>query len=228
MEKKEFPKPKIEPEFSPAPSGLSTKISGLGNKLFGVVKFILGLCLLVFVYSTTIIFLSELRLVEKASQGYLWSGVITMVLIYLFVWEPAIIYAKGQKILEVVFNFFRPLVRVAPYLLPIYTIIIFIVYQLLSLGIKSIWLIQYSVFLLGFSIALHLVYSAKTLRSKRNDFLKGNYIFGFSFVYILNLMLLAFCISLIFSGFSFVNFCNNSFSLAKDIFYTVFKQLFFV
>jgi hypothetical protein len=39
-------------------------------------------------------------------------------------------------------------------------------------------------------------------------------------------MLISFFISLIFEEFSFVNFSNNSFQTAKDIFYAVFKQLF--
>jgi len=80
--------------------------------------------------------------------------------------------------------------------------------------------------LIGFGTVLHLVFSAKTIRTKKGDFLKGNYIFGFSFIFILNMALLAFGFSLIFKEFSFVNFCNISFTIARNIFYAVFKQLF--
>jgi len=223
-------------ETQPESSGFTQKFSGLGKKSFAIIKFLLGICLLPFVYSATVAFLSEFNLIEKPLQNYFWSGIITLLIIYLFIWEPAIIYAKGQKVLELIFNFFKPLVRVAPYLLPIYTIILFIIYTLLSLvvsakggsasGGKSDWLIQYSLFLFGFTIALHLIFSAKTIRSKKSDFLKGNYIFGFSFIYIINLILLALFINLIFKEFSFVNFFNNSFQIAKSILYAVLKQLF--
>ena len=144
----------------------------------------------------------------------------------LFIWEPAVIYNKGHRLLEIMFSFVKPMVNVAPFLLPVYTILFFIIYGLLALGVKSDWLIEYTLFLIGFSSILHLVFSAKSIRSKKGDFLKANYIFGLSFIFILNLALLAFGFSLIFKEFSFVNFCNISFTIFRNIFLAVFKQLF--
>jgi len=204
----------------------SSKISGLSSKAFGIIKFVLGLLLLPFVFSTAVSFLNEFGLVNRNLQAIFWSGVISFLVIYLFIWEPALIYNKGHKLLEIMFSFFKPMVNVAPFLLPIYVIIAFIIYGLLSLAIKSSWLVEYTLFLVGFAAVLHLVFSAKTIRTKKGDFLKGNYIFGFSFIFILNLALLALGFSLIFKEFSFVNFCNISFSIASKIFYVVFKQLF--
>jgi len=204
----------------------SSKISGLSSKAFGIIKFVLGLLLLPFVFSTAVSFLNEFGLVNRNLQAIFWSGVISFLVIYLFIWEPALIYNKGHKLLEIMFSFFKPMVNVAPFLLPIYVIIAFIIYGLLSLAIKSSWLVEYTLFLIGFAAVLHLVFSAKTIRTKKGDFLKGNCIFGFSFIFILNLALLALGFSLIFKEFSFVNFCNISFSIASKIFYVVFKQLF--
>lgn len=218
MEKKQSPKK----EDTSAP-----KIPGLSAKGFGIIKFILGVCLLPFVYSISVAFLNEFTAIDKSLQNCFWGGLITLLIIYLFVWEPAIIYIKGQKLLEIVFTFFKPLVRVAPYLLPIYTIVLFVAYLILSAIFKSQGLINYFIFLFGFSIGLHLVFSAQSLRSKQEDFLKANYIFGFSFIYIINLLLAGFFLNLAFDKFSFVNFSNNSFQIAKNILYTVFKQLFF-
>jgi len=81
-------------------------------------------------------------------------------------------------------------------------------------------------FLFGFSIALHLVFSARSIRSKKGDFLKANYIFGFAFIYIVNVFILALGVSLIFQDFSFIDFFNASFQIAKGIFSAVVKQLF--
>lgn len=230
MGKKEFPK--IEGNFKPKDfdfgqsGGISGKISGFSGKAFGIIKFILGICLLPLVYSSSVSFVNEFALIEKSLQSCFWSGVISLLVVYLFILEPAIIYAKGQKLLELFFSFFKPLVKVAPYLLPIYTILLFILYWSFSLISQNPAVIKTFIFLFGFSIAFHLVFSAKTMRSKQGDFLKSNYIFGFSFIYIVNLMLLALCLNLIFKEFSFVNFFNCSFQIAKNIFYAVFKQLF--
>ena len=94
------------------------------------------------------------------------------------------------------------------------------------MGIRATWLIEYTLFLIGFSTILHLTFSAKSIKSKKGDFLKANYIFGFSFIFILNVALLALGFSFIFKEFSFVNFCNISFNIFRNIFLAVFKQLF--
>ncbi len=234
MAKKEFPEklpPKGKEDFAQNDFGglsgdFSSKISGLSSKLFGIIKFILAVIILPFVYSSVVSFLNEFVQIDPYLQQVFLNGIITFLAVYLFVWEPVIIYNKGHKLLEIMFSFFKPMVNVAPFLLPIYTILFFIIYGLLSIGIKDGRLIEYALFLIGFSTILHLTFSAKTIRSKKGDFLKANYIFGFSFIFILNIALLAFGLSLIFSKFSFVNFCNISFNTAKNIFYAVFKQLF--
>lgn len=202
------------------------KISGFPNKLFGIIKFIMGVCLLPFVYSFSVSFFNEFNVIENTFKNYFWAGIISFIVMYLFIYEPDIIYKKGQRLLEIFFQFFKPLVRVAPYLLPIYTIIIFILYLLLSPLFRERELFGYFIFLLSFSLALHLIFGAKSIRSKQGDFLKANYIFGFSFVYIIDLFLLSFCLNLIFREFSFVNFFNNSCQIGSNIFYALFKQLF--
>jgi hypothetical protein len=234
MAKKEFPDkqiPKGKEEFIQNDAGglggdFSSKISGLSSKLFGVIKFILAIIILPLVYSSVVSFVNEFVQINQGLQQIFYNGIISFLVIYLFIWEPAVIYNKGHKLLEIMFSFFKPMVNVAPFLLPIYTILFFIIYGLLSLGIKSDWLIKSTVFLVGFSSILHLTFSAKTIRKKKGDFLKANYIFGFSFIFILNLALLALGFSLIFEKFSFVNFCNISCTIFRNIFLAVFKQLF--
>ncbi|MFA5410349.1 MAG: hypothetical protein WC321_00600 [Candidatus Omnitrophota bacterium] len=217
MEKKESPK---------SENAAKPKISGLSSRAFSIIKLALGVCLLPLVYSVSVSFFNEFSRLESPLRNYFWLGIISLLIIYLFVWEPAIIYAKGQKLLELFFSFFKPLVRVAPYLLPIYTIVLFILYGAFSFFFKSEGVIKFFLFLFGFSIGLHLVFSAKSIRSKQGDFLKANYIFGFSFIYILNLALLSLFLNFIFGNFSFVSFSNNSFQAAGNILYAVFKQLF--
>jgi len=234
MAKKEFPdKQALKGKEKPAPNDIgglsgdfSSKISGLSSKAFGIIKFILAVILLPLVYSSVVAFINEFIQIDKGLQQIFYNGIISFLVIYLFIWEPTVIYNKGHRLLEICFSFFKPLVSVAPFLLPIYAILFFLIYGLLALGIKSGWLIEYALFSIGFSSILHLVFSAKTIRSKKGDILKANYIFGFSFIFILNLTLLALGFSLIFKEFSFVNFCNVSFTIYKDIFSTVFKQLF--
>jgi len=196
------------------------------SRLFSVVKLLLGICLLPFVYSATVVFLQEAQRLEAGIVQSLATGVAVLLIFYLFIWEPGVVYAKGQKILQAIFKFFAPLVKVAPYLLPIYTIILFLLCGLVGLISRSTASLKYFVFLFGFSITLHLVFGAKSLRSRKGDFLKANYIFGFSFVYILNIALLSFGLSLFFEKFSFVNFCNLTYLIGQRLYVGLFRQFF--
>jgi hypothetical protein len=225
--KKELNKKSTDPKGKPETKG-SGKLAWASNKVLDIIKLILGICLLPFVYSSTVSFLNQLNLINGSLQNYFWTGAITLLAVYLFIWEPAVVYEKGHRLLEIVFNFFQPLVKVAPYLLPIYSIVIFLVYLILAVFIKEEWLINYTMFFFGLSIALHLVFSSKSLRAKKGDLLKSNYIFGFSFVYIINLGLLALLLNVILKDFSFVNYSNNEYLIAKDIFSAIFSQLFIV
>jgi len=227
MRKKEsLKRESLKKESSNSEISAPLKLSGFSRRALELIKFILGICLLAFVYSATRSFLNEFSLLERPWQIFFWSGLVSFVIMYLFVWEPAAIYAKGQRLLEVFFSFFRPLVRVAPYVFPIYTIILFAIYGISYFIFKAQGTTSYFLFLFGFSLGLHLVFSAKSLRTKQGDFLKANYIFGFSLIYLVNVVLLAFCLNLVFNAFSFVNFANNSFRQAKDLYVAVFEQLF--
>ena len=234
MAKKEFPEKQalkgkdklIQNDIGGLSGDFSSKISGLSSKVFGVIKFILAIIILPLVYSSVVSFINEFTQIDKGLEQIFYNGIISFLAIYLFIWEPAAIYNKGHKLLEIMFSFFKPMINVAPFLLPIYTILFFMIYGLLALGIKSSWLIEYTLFLIGFSSILHLTFSAKAIRTKKGDFLKANYIFGFSFIFILNIALLALGFSFIFKEFSFVNFCNVSCTIYRNIFLAVFKQLF--
>jgi len=224
MARKGFPK--IEADFRPKGHYFSDNFSGLKEKALAVLKLILGIALLPLVYSSSVAFFKQMSLVEKAPQGYFWLGVIIFLVFFLFIWEPEVIYAGGQRLLQYIFNFFRPLFEIAPYVLPVYTIIIFMVYGLLSLSIKDSWLLQYCLFLVGFSSTLHIIFTARDLGTKKGDFLKANYIFGFSMIYIINLMILGLLLSFVLKEFSIGDFSKYTFSASGDIFSAVFKQIF--
>jgi hypothetical protein len=196
------------------------------EKVFAVIKFILGLCMLPMVYSATRAFGAEFSVASHAGQGYFWGGVITFILIYLFIWEPVLIYESGHRLVETVFGFFQPFVRVAPNVLPIYAIIVFLFFCLGSLFIKGPWFLRSSLFLAGFFVALHLVFSIRPLRTGKEDFLKSHFIFSASFIYIINVLLSAFFLSVFLKGSSFGDFVTRTVSVYRDIFYAVFKQLF--
>ena len=239
MAKKAFPRDfdadaQDGPDFSQLDPGLDSggdiKSKGrvFAERVASVIKFIFGLILLVVVYAGTRAFLDEFGAMDKTIKAYFWWGVLGFVLFHFFVFEPAIVYQKGQKLLTFVFKFIAPLVKVAPFVLPIYTIILLCIYPLLMLlnSTRQDMVTLYCVFGLGLTMALHIVFSAKTLRSRQGDFLKANYIFGFSLIYVINLLLLGFALNLLFAEFSFLDFFAGMSKIAHGIYYAAVKQIF--
>ncbi|MCM8792647.1 MAG: hypothetical protein NC826_05875 [Candidatus Omnitrophica bacterium] len=205
---------------------LSSRFQKIFDVLSITLRLILGVFLFPFVYSATRVFLSKIFMLDNSLKIGFFSGMAFFLIIYLFVWEPTIIYKKGQRFVQVIFGFFSPLVKVAPYLLPIYTIILFLSYFLLSLIFRIEHVLDVFMFLFGVSIALHFVFSAKFLKSKSSDYLKANYIFSFSLIWLLNIFILSFGFNLILNNFSFVDFFNQTIDLGCNIFNAIFKQLF--
>jgi len=224
MAKKEYPN--FKGSFRPKYSVASNDFSGLKEKSVSVIKLILGVALLPLIYSSSVAFVYQMSQIQKSCQNFFWLGALIFLIFFLFIWEPEIIYTGGHKLLEVIFSFFQPFVEVAPYVVPIYTIIVFMVFGLLSLAIQDNWLLEYCMFLAGFSIIMHIVFTSRALGSKKGDFLKADYVFGFSLVYIIDVMLLALLLSIVFKHFSFLSFSKSSFSAAGGIFHAVFKQIF--
>ena len=146
MEKKEFHKKKPEQKVKAEETKGASKPSWISNKVFDILKLVLGICFLPFVYSSSVAFLNQITYIDSSLQSYFWSGVVSFLLVYLFIFEPGWVYEKGHKLLEIVFSFFQPLVKVAPYLLPIYTIVLFIIYLVMAAFIKEAWLIHYTMF----------------------------------------------------------------------------------
>ena len=242
MARRKFPKGKdfddfekidVDPEMDAGtPEGINlspemqSKVSAVKKGSLSVFKLLLGLSFLTFVYSSTLAFIAELRNIDLKFQKPFWEGLVAFIIIYFFAWEPVKLYQKGQKIIEVVFKFFAPLVKVAPYAIPIYTILLFCLYPIFRLIVPYDETLVYFMFLFGFSLALHLVFGAKSLRTKQSDFLKANYIFGFTLVYIIDILLFSLLLNLVFEKFSFVNFFNAAYKISHDIVVAAVKQVF--
>lgn len=226
MDKKGFfakaPSKENSAEVKPVKKSL---FANLSNSFLSLLKLVIGILLLPFVYGTTLNFVKELfKLPKDIVSAFIFGGLIFLI-IYLFILEPRAIYKKGQVIVELIFKFFSPLMKVASYVVPIYTIIFLVLFWMLQAALK-INLTKEAIFLVGFSFCFHIVLTAKILRGKEQDVLKANYIFGFSLVYILNLIMLALFFNFIFTDFSFVEFSNQSYSDAQKVYYLILQQIF--
>ena len=199
---------------------------GSQNKIMIVLKFIFFILLLPLVITSTIGFVKELNALPLDLTEAFVRGIFIFLIIHLFIYELQIIYQYGQNLVSIIFGFFSPLVKVAPFFLPIYSIIFLIAFYFVNLIFKSPSLGNYFMLFVGFTLAMHLVFTAKVLRGKDPNAIKPNYFFAISLIYVINIFIVAVLFNLILSDFSFANFFRASTSEAADIFKAIFKQLF--
>ena len=201
----------------------------MGNKFTSILKLISSVIFFPILVAVSVSFSNELqKLSPRLVASFVW-GIFTYLLIHLLLYEPAPVYQKGQKITEVVFKFFAPLVRLASFFLPIFSILLLTAFYVLTVTLSKPLRLEYQIYFMFFVslfMVLHIVFTAASLRSRQTDFLKANYFFAMEFIYIINIGIIAGMFSLIFEDFSFLNFYNSTCNISKAIFLVVFNQLF--
>lgn len=190
-----------------------------------VIKLAAGVLLFPAVYSFSASFINEFNTVKGGLALYFWAGAASFAVFYIFVYQPELVYNYGQRTLGRILSFSKPLAGAASYIIPAYTLALFIIYGVLvfTSGVKGV--ADYLMLLIGFSSAMHLVCTAKSLNCGRRDFLKANYLFGFSLVYLSVLLLLGLGLSLIIKEFSFFGFFKGSWQESAKIFAIIFNKV---
>ena len=198
----------------------------MGNKIFEILKFVFFILLLPVVVASTIGFVQGLGALSKETIEFLLYGIVVYLFIHVFIYEPQPVYQYGQNLVTVIFRFFSPLVKVASFLFPIYTILLLIISYFVGLIFKSKDLGNYFMFTISATFTMHMVFTAKILRDKDSNIIKPNYFFAISLIYVINIFILAMMFNLILGEFSFIKFFSTATTLAGNVYRAVFKQLF--
>ncbi len=117
-------------------------------------------------------------------------------------------------------------VMLAPYLVPVYTVIIAIIYFALSFFVDITRYSGIFIFLIGFTLMLHLAYTAESMREKQSDLIKTGYLSSISFIYLANLTIVFLIMSLFFKDASFMGLISDIYEKTKYFYYSFWKQLF--
>ncbi|NQT06008.1 MAG: hypothetical protein HQ575_00540 [Candidatus Omnitrophica bacterium] len=216
-------------------------------------KFIVGVLLIPVVIGITAAFFNSLKDIGALSNGcakIFLKGVILYVVIHLFIFKPMYIYTVGHELMHAIAtwicgggvksiqaskeggqvettksNFF---ISLSPYFIPLYTVILVFLYFVIPFFIKIPGLKTIFFFLTGVTLSLHLIFTAEVLKIKQPDLINTGYLFSVVLIYIVNIMLVAFLICLLFKGVKFETFFYNTYVNSKNIYIRVVKQLFFV
>ena len=181
-------------------------------------------------------------------EHYFFCGIAAYAILHIAFFKPAYIYVLGHESLHALATWIcggkvtsfkvsssggsvettRPnfFVALAPYLFPFYTIIISLVFGGLSFLADISAFLNIFVFMLGFTLTFHFIMTIEMIKKKQQDIAETGYIFSINFIFICNLIIFAFILSLLFGDVDFTNFIMYSIVETKEIFCATFNQLF--
>lgn len=218
--------------------------------LIRIFKALIGILLLPVAVATSLAFSGQLSQVKsfEGLPGYFLKGVAIYLIMHLVLYKPNYFYVLGHEIAHAIATFicggqvsaFRISARgggvlttksnffiaLFPYFFPTYTLFIWLSYFLVSLFRDIAVYSPHLLFLIGFSLTLHLVMTIETMKVKQSDILKSGYLFSVSLIYVLNVILVSLILSVIFGDFSFSSFFHLVVDESANSYYAIYEYLF--
>jgi hypothetical protein len=214
-----------------------------------LIKFAVGvLAAPVAVGASSALYRNILLIKELASSmNYFLWGIAGYAALHLLFYKPTYIYVLGHEAVHAGMSWVfggkiksfkasdkggsvttdksNAVIELGPYFVPIYAIIITVVYFLIatSYSVNS----SVFMFLIGFALAFHVISTVEVMKVRQPDIVKSGYFFSVVLVYVLNIVVISLIFALIFPGFRVKNFFLDMWNASKGVYVGVIKQLFF-
>lgn len=212
-------------------------------------KLIVGVLSLPLMFGVTYAFYSNITMVSQLSgilKYFIW-GIVSYVVFHLLFYKPTTAYVLGHEAVHAAFAWLmggkiksfkvsaeggsvatdksNTIIELSPYFVPIYAILLMVVYYVISYSYNVNGAVF--VFLIGFALAFHVVMTIEVMKIRQPDILKSGYLFSIVFVYVLNIVIIAFLFSLMFKSFSAKQFFIDTWLASKSVYVGLIRQLFF-
>ncbi|MCX5679220.1 MAG: hypothetical protein NTZ95_00865 [Candidatus Omnitrophica bacterium] len=214
-----------------------------------IIKFVIGILAIPVAIGTTQAFYNNILLISELASSlnlFIW-GIVAYVVLHLLFYKPTFLYVLGHEAVHagtswimggkvkefkvskeggaVTTDKTNVLVELSPYFVPIYAIVIAVIYFVVaaSYNINGATF----VFLIGFTLAFHIISTIEVMKIRQPDIVKSGYIFSIIFVYVLNIAVISFIFSLLFPAFKVKVFFTDAWISSGRMYIAIVKQLFF-
>jgi hypothetical protein len=177
---------------------------------------------------------------------FLW-GIMSYVALHLLFFKPTYLYVLGHEAVHagvawlfgakissfsvskeggsVGMDKSNMVIELSPYFVPVYAILITLVYFVLvsSYNING----SIFIFLIGFALAFHIVSTVAVMKVKQPDIMQSGYFFSILLIYMLNIVVISLLFAFVFPSFSMKNFGIDIFVQSKNIYTAIVRQMFF-
>lgn len=196
------------------------------DTLLIILKFVAAVLLLPVVMASTAALQGQITAQEGALQHSLWLGLLVYLVLKFFVYDFFHVYQFGQGMVTACFQFLKPLVNAAPYVIPIYTVFVLLLYAIVNALGKMQGFQGYFFATIAFTFSMHIILTAQDLYKKDSAPGKPTYFFAMALIYIFDVFMIALVMNAVLPAFHFMDFFHTLNRVSADIYHTVFAQLF--
>ncbi|MFH1995381.1 MAG: M50 family metallopeptidase [Candidatus Omnitrophota bacterium] len=216
--------------------------------LKNIFKFLFGLLILPFAIGSTVAFYYNLGRIPRFSgkiHFFSW-GIVSYLILHTLIYKPAYLYVLGHESVHAVAAWLcggkvtsfqvskdggkvttdrtNAFINLSPYFVPIYTVLIAVFYHVISrsYSIKS----ETFVFLIGFTLAFHIVSTVEALKMKQPDIINTGPLYPIISVYVLNVLIVASLFCFLFPDFTWRGYFRDFYRITAHIYTALFYQLF--
>ena len=216
------------------------------SRFFKTIVGILAIPLALGVAKAFYTMISGISLVSS-TLNVLERGVLAYLLLHVLVLRPVYVYVLGHETVHVLAtwlcggkvvsfnvtpsggnvvtsktNFF---IELSPYFVPLYTILLGVVYFILSVANKEFThMTLYFIFLVGVTLTFHFVMTSEVLRLQQPDIMKSGIVFSLVLILVGNLVITMAVFSPLFD-LSFVGFIKSSGQNSWDIYREIYANV---
>lgn len=216
-------------------------------KLF--IKFLFGVLIVPVAFGVTIAFYNNIILIKELAKSlnFFIYGILTYMVLHILFYKPTYLYVLGHEAVHAGMAWLfggriksfkvseegggvgtdksNIVIELGPYFVPIYAIIITVIYFV----IVSSYNINGStfVFLIGLALAFHIISTIEILKIRQPDIVKSGYFFSIVLVYILNIVVISVIFGLVFPSFSIKKFSLDLWGFSRELYIAIVRQLFF-
>ncbi len=212
-----------------------------------IVKSLVAVLISPVVVAVTAAFYKRLLAVGELApnMNFFLFGILAYMILHTLFYKPTFLYVLGHEAVHAGMAWFfggkvkslkaskeggsvktdktNFIIELGPYFVPVYAIIITLVYIALvsSYNINGATF----VFLIGFALAFHVVLTIEVMKVRQPDMVKSGYFFSVVLVYIFNIIVVALIFAIVFPAFSARLFLAETAKATGDIYAAAARQL---
>lgn len=190
--------------------------------IWAILKILGFLLVLPLIIASFIAFQTQILSLPVNKEAWVLWGAGSYVALNLFVFDFKNVYDFGKTLVEKMLTFFKP----AGYVVPIYSILLIIIFVIALLLGRGAVLEPYFLFAIAFTLAMHLILTAQEIYESDSSILKAHYLLTFGAVLIAGLFIISLLLACVIPEYSFVGFIKSLASQTFHLYKFIYKALF--